>query len=107
MWLCRLGDPTEAISSAGIYNVRERKLTISPAFERAWAFTGTSSELLGLFWSNSGAAAYNAVLAPEFYFDIMFNEARPVFSRITLLNHTSNQTFADVATYASALHSWE
>jgi hypothetical protein len=72
----RLGDSTEALSSAGRYDPARRKLTIGPTNERAWAFSSTSSERLGFFWSESGAAALNSRLVFENYFDIYFDEVR-------------------------------
>jgi hypothetical protein len=69
--------PEEAISTAGVWDATQRKLTLSTAGNRVWAIHSTNSEkgLLGnLLYLPSGAAHYNTIAAYVPSVDIYFNE---------------------------------
>eukprot|EP00884_Botryococcus_braunii_P008642 jgi/Botrbrau1/1777/Bobra.0217s0032.1 len=73
-WTDGLGLPTVAASFSGPWDPLARKLRMGPIYARTWAFENTSSELVGLTWTASGASDFNTNLVPYFFFDIYLNE---------------------------------
>ena len=71
--------PEQAISTAGVWDPAQRKLSLNVFDSRVWALHDTSSEkklLGGLLWLPSGAAHYNYIQATAPAVDIYFNEVR-------------------------------
>lgn len=75
---CRLGDPTNAIGvGAGKYNAQNRTATVTVTGDYQWGFDASNStRVLGVFWSLSGAAFFNIVLATRIEYRLVFNEVR-------------------------------
>ncbi len=73
----RVGLPEEAISTSGVWDAAQRKLTLDILNNRVWAFHNTNSEkglLRPLFYLPSGAAHYSGITATVPSLEIYFNE---------------------------------
>jgi hypothetical protein len=71
--------PEQALSTSGIWDAAQRKLTLTPNNDRVWALHNTNSErgLLGTpLYYPSGAGHYNANTVNDGTLTIYFNEVR-------------------------------
>jgi hypothetical protein len=75
---CRLGDPTNAIGvGAGKWFQQNRTAFVSVTGDYQWGYDASNStRVLGVFWSLSGAAFFNMVLAARVEYHLVFNEVR-------------------------------
>eukprot|EP00884_Botryococcus_braunii_P008620 jgi/Botrbrau1/1775/Bobra.0217s0030.1 len=73
-WTDGIGLPTLAFSTLGPWEPWARKLRMGPTYTRAWAYENSSSELVGLLWTVSGASDFASNLLPMLFFDIYLDE---------------------------------